>query len=88
MSLKNETVVLRVCGNCKYANGGLAHSEVAKFEKAYLNYVEAQHVYLASLRRSANHLKDAKVFCRKENSEMGVFEEACALWRKRIRYQM
>jgi len=83
MSLKSETVMLRVCGNCTYANGGLTHSEIEKLERAYLRYVETEHAYLVLLRRCANHLKGAKVLCRKENTEMGVFEEACALWKKK-----
>ena len=83
MWLRSETVVLKVCGNCAYAKGSFEQEEIRKFERAYLEYDENQHAYLALLRRCADHLKEAKVLCRKENTEVGVFEEACALWKKK-----
>jgi len=83
VSLKSKTVTLRVCGNCTHAKGSTKPEEIEKLERAYLKYVENEHAYLALLRRCANHLKEAKVFCQKENTEMGVFEEACALWKKK-----
>jgi hypothetical protein len=79
--LKSETVMLRICGNCAHAKGGFEPEEIEKLERAYSGYVKNEHVYLALLRRCATHLKDAKVLCRKEDTEMGVFEEACAFWK-------
>ena len=78
MLLKSETVMLRICGSCTYANGRLAHDEMEKLERAFLKHQYS--AYLALLRRSTN-LRDAKVFCRKENIEVGVLEEACAFWK-------
>ena len=78
MLLKSETVMLRICGSCAYANDRLANDEMEKLERAFLKHQYS--AYLALLRRSAN-LRDAKVFCRKENIEVGVLEEACAFWK-------
>ncbi len=82
MSLKSETIVFRVCGNCAYAKGSSLTEDIEKLEDAYLECIN-QHAHLIVLRRQANHLKDATVVCRKENAEMSVFEASCAFWKKK-----
>ncbi len=84
MSLKAETVVFEVCGNCMYSKGEPAeHEELRKLEMAYPRYEESRSVPLSLLRRQANRLRDAKVLCSIENTEMGFFEEACTIWKKK-----
>jgi hypothetical protein len=83
MSLRSETFVLRVCGNCAHAKGSSEPEEIEELKRAYSRYVKSEHACLALLRRFANHLKDAKVLCQKENTEMCVFEEACAFWKEK-----
>jgi len=78
--LKNETVMLRICGSCAYAKGRPESEEMEKLKRVFLRHQSC--AYLALLRRSAN-LRDAKVFCRKENIEVGVLEEACAFWKEK-----
>ena len=83
MLMRSETIGLRVCGNCEYVEGGPYFEEIEKLERAYLKYVRNEHSCLILLRRQASHLKNVKVLCRKENTEMGVFDEVCALWKKK-----
>jgi hypothetical protein len=66
-----------------HAMGSPEPEEIEKLERAYLKYVDNEHACLALLRRCANHLKETKVCCQKENTPMGTFEEACALWKKK-----
>lgn len=84
MSLKSETAMLRICGNCIHANRRLESHEVQfLIRKAYLK----QH-YLANLRRYANPLRDKRVLCRKENINVSPLEEACAFWRPSLSPEM
>ena len=78
--LKNETVMLRICGNCAHAKGRPESEEMEKLESVYPKHQSC--AYLALLRRSAE-LRTAKVLCRKENTEVGVLEEACAFWKEK-----
>ena len=83
MSLRTEIVVSKVCGNYMHAKGDPSlPAELRKLERAYARYETTYDLDLSFLRGQATHLRDANVFCRKENTEMGIFEEACALWKK------
>ena len=70
--LKSETVMLRICGNCMYADQRLEPREIQKLKR---------EAYLVMLRRHANSLRDARVLCRRENINVGLLDEACAFWR-------
>jgi hypothetical protein len=83
MPMKSRMVALRICGNCAHAKGSLRYEEIDKLERAYVKYFENERAFLALLRRQAKRLKETKILCRKENTEMSVFEEACAFWKKK-----
>ncbi len=80
--LRSETVLLRVCGNCEFAKGSSDPEDIKQLEEAYPSMLEMKTPALALLRREVDRLKEAKVLCRKEKTEMGVFDKACVFWKK------
>jgi hypothetical protein len=76
MSLKSETTVLRICGNCVYASRRIEFREIQKMKRM----VHPKQQYRVLLRRYVNSL-DAKVHCRMEDIRVGLLDEACAFWR-------
>ncbi len=80
MSLRNEAIVLRVCGNCKYSSGDLSSEDMRNLERVYLDCL-SKMANLDALRKQANGLRDKSVLCGKE--KMNAFNEACGHWRRK-----
>ncbi len=57
MSLGTETIVLRVCGNCRYAEGEICAGYMKDLEEAYFHCL-SQQASLNLLRNRANGLKN------------------------------
>jgi len=80
MSLKSETTVLRVCGNCVYASRRLETGEI-QFLTRKVHFNQRYLTNLVLSRRYTKTSRDVKVFCQRENINISLLDEACAFWR-------
>ncbi len=76
MSLKTE--ILRICGNCKFADQRLEFHEFPNSKK---------EAYLIWLRRHSNSTNHAETLCQREHINVKIVDEACAFWKPHTKQQ-
>jgi len=73
MLLKGKTAMLKICGNCRYASRKLEPMEIRLLTKrVHLNQRYSTNLTLPRICSSL--LRDAEVFCRRENVNVGLLD--------------
>ena len=70
---EGETATLKICGNCGYASRKLEPMEIRLLtQRVYLNQRYSPNLTLPRICSSL--LRDAEVFCRRENVNVGLLD--------------